>query len=95
MKITSTSDYWNRTSNKRKWNKKSEKSTSDERESFSKPNSAAESKILKTILKMDKGRTQTNGSEDKKAGYDAPGSISERWLPQTICVEKRSWKYWR
>ena len=35
-------------------------------------------KILGTILKMDSGRTQTNGSEDKKINDDAQGLTFER-----------------
>ena len=45
-------------------------------------------KILGTILKMDMGRTQTNGSEDKKVD-DAQGLTYERCYKQTICVKKR------
>ena len=35
-------------------------------------------KILRTILKMDKVRTQTNGPEDKKVDDDTQGLTSER-----------------
>ena len=35
-------------------------------------------KIFGTILKMDKGRTQINGPEDKKADDDAQSLTSKR-----------------
>ena len=38
-----------------------------------KQQSCSPSKILETILKMGKGRTSTNGLEDKKVDDDAQG----------------------
>ena len=45
--------------------------------------------ILRTILKIDKRRTQTKRWEDKKIDDDGQGLTSERWYRQTICVKKR------
>ena len=36
-------------------------------------------KVLWTILKMDKGETQTNGPKNKEIDNDALGLTSERW----------------
>ena len=75
------------------------KSTSDERENFLKPSSAAETsskgkslgnppcKPLRTILKIDKGKTQTNGPKGKKVDDNAQGLTFARLNRQTICQE--------
>ena len=71
---------------------KYEKSTLEERESFSKLSSAASEinswavplrKILETILKMDEGRTLTDGPNEKKIDNYAPYVSSERRKEQT------------
>ena len=45
--------------------------------------------ILGTILKMDKGRIQIKGPEDKKVDNDGHGITSDRSHSETICVKKR------
>ena len=74
-----------------------EKRTWEERENFRKRNSHPRNKhqgslfcgIFKTILQMDKGRTLTNGPNDKEIYDYAQGFTSERWHSQTICIKSR------
>ena len=49
-------------------------------------------KILETILKRSKGRTQWKGPEDKKADDDAQGLISERW--HRLYVSRKEGRRW-
>ena len=46
-------------------------------------------KLQRTILKMDKRGTQTNGSEYKKVDEDSQGFISERWHKLYVSRKER------
>ena len=47
-------------------------------------------KMHRTILKMNKGGTQTNGPEDKKVDNNTQGLTFERWHRQTIYKRKKN-----
>ena len=56
-------------------------------------------KLLRTILKINKGRTQKNEPKYKKGDDDVQGLSSERGYKQSVCVQKRgrksTRKHWR
>ena len=53
---------------------------------------SSSSKIVGTILKMDKGGIQTNGPEEKKVKDDTQRLTPKRLYRGTNCVKKRRMK---
>ena len=100
-KVTRTWEYWKWTPlNKQRWTKKLEKVPQTNEKSFHKPSlqqkshdwdkrlSSPSCKILKTIHKLEKGRTQTNERKDKKIDHwHGFTSFREHW--QTVFVSRR------